>query len=212
MKAAWLFGVTFLTTLSLSPLRADEMGDDSSLQRTPPHSETKKEKTRYFIEDTSRVDAGTFHVGFAAGGNFYMEPKFDSSFNLTGEYFNDFGFQVGVYFDYDYKDTPLGLRGIVGYKYILSSVHVFDLEAIARMLFAFSQSVQYYVGVGVSTGVWFRTVTDTSAQEETALLPTLVVSTGFDFNPFMTDFKIMVHRIGDNSTIMGLELSFGFRL
>ncbi|MEZ4751752.1 MAG: hypothetical protein R3B54_14320 [Bdellovibrionota bacterium] len=31
----------------------------------------QQQKRKYFIPDTQRVDAGTFHVAFGAGGNFY---------------------------------------------------------------------------------------------------------------------------------------------
>ena len=92
---------------------------------------TKPSNRKYFTDDSPRTDAGVFHVGFAAGGNFYIEPRLttDPIPAPTGDFYKDFGFQAGVYFDHDYSELdeniPLMLRGMVGYKYILNSVHVF---------------------------------------------------------------------------------------
>ncbi|MCB0406289.1 MAG: hypothetical protein KDD51_16025 [Bdellovibrionales bacterium] len=172
----------------------------------------QQQKRKYFIPDPQRVDAGTFHVAFGAGGNFYIEPKFDSNGAAIGDYFKDFGFQGGVYFDYDYEDMRLGLRGWVGYKYVLNSVHVFGFEGRVRYLFTMSENVKFGLDMGVSGAMWLRTITSTSNQEEALFLPAFIIGAGFDFNPFMVDFKTLINRIGQNSTILGLELTFGFRL
>ncbi|MEZ4751751.1 MAG: hypothetical protein R3B54_14315 [Bdellovibrionota bacterium] len=106
----------------------------------------------------------------------------------------------------------LGLRGWAGYKYVLNSVHVFGFEGRVRYLFTMSENVKFGIDMGVSGAMWLRTVTSSSTQEESLFLPALIIGAGFDFNPFMVDFKTLINRIGENSTILGLELTFGFRL
>jgi len=181
-------------------------------KRTKRKRKPKKKKSKYFIEDTERVDAGIFHVAFAGGGNFYIEPKVDQNNVPIGEYFNDFGFALGVYFDYDYIDIPLQLRGFTGYKYILSSVHVFTFDGVTRIRFDFSKDVQFGMGIGASAAVWIRSETTTSPNEEVLFLPSFIINAGFDFNPFLVDFKWLINRFGENSTITGIELYFGVRL
>ena len=175
-------------------------------------------KNKFFIEDTSRVDAGGFHMGFALGGNFYVEPQYSLSSLPIGGYFNDFGFQGGVFFDYDYSELqeniPLALRGMIAYKYILNSVNVFAFDGTVRHMIRLSQKGQFGIGGGVSAGVWYRTVNAISSSEfqQTAFVPALIVETGFDFDPFMVDLKWMIKRFGNNNTTTGLELYFGVRL
>lgn len=187
-------------------------------QPTTPASPRKEKKDkRYFgTEKEPRIDAGIFHVGFAAGGNFFIEPKLSAA-NGTPlkEYFNDFGFGGGVVFDFDYsqmtENIPLMLRGFVGYRYVLRSVHVFDVQGIVRRMWQFSDSSSFGIGAGVSSALWFRTITDESLYEETLFLPSLVLETGFEFNPLMVDLKWLVNRLGTDSTINGVEFSLGIR-
>jgi hypothetical protein len=185
---------------------------------TPSTSKNKKSKQRkYFVPDPERSDAGIFNVAIAAGGNFYIEPQVDAATLLAnGNYFMDFGFQGGVFFDYDYsqmpENIPLALRGMIGYKYILSSVHVFDVDLAARYMLRVSDKSEFGIGPGISAAVWYRAITSTSNTEQVLFLPSFLLDLGFDFNPFMTDFKWVINRIGASSTIMGFELYFGFRL
>src|SRR4051812_23875518 len=82
---------------------------DTEAPPPPPPPVRKKSKTksgrREYVTDVDhndRSDAGVFHIGFAAGGNFYLEPKLlqvGTQQTTTGEYFKDFGFQGGAYFD-----------------------------------------------------------------------------------------------------------------
>ncbi len=174
------------------------------------------EKRKYFTDDSPRSDAGVFHVGFAGGGNFYIEPRINASTGApTGEYFKDFGFQAGVYFDHDYSELdeniPLMLRGMVGYKYILSSIHVFSFDGMVRHMFRLSDKASLGLGIGASGAVWYRTASANST-EEILFLPTVLIGAGFEFNPFMVDFKWGINRVGGENTIMGFELYFGFRL
>jgi hypothetical protein len=191
-----------------------------SQQRAQParSSKTKKGNRKYFTDDSPRTDAGVFHVGFAGGGNFYIEPQYSntSGSNVpTGAFFKDFGFQGGAYFDHDYSELdeniPLMLRGMVGYKYILNSVHVFSFDGMVRRMFRFSENASFGLGIGASAAVWYRVQSATS-NEEIILLPTVLIGAGFEFNPFMVDFKWAVNRVGGDNTIMGFELYFGFRL
>jgi hypothetical protein len=177
---------------------------------------TRGEKRKYFTDDSPRSDAGVFHVGFAAGGNFYIEPRINLSTGVaTGDFFKDFGFQAGVYFDHDYSELdeniPLMLRGMVGYKYVLSSVHVFSFDGMVRHMFRLSDKASLGVGIGASGAVWYRTAS-TNSNEEILFLPTVLIGAGFEFNPFMVDFKWALNRVGGENTIMGFELYFGFRL
>lgn len=222
--------ILLLVTLFLVPtaLRAEEEAlegeDEAPVQNLTPAPKPKKAKKtnkRYFgTEKPERVDAGVFHVAFAAGGNFYMEPKvFSSGANRgapVGEYFKDFGFQGGAYFDYDYSEMteniPLMVRGFVGYKYVLQSVHVFSFEGVARHIWRLSDSATYGIGIGASASVWYRSITGSSPYEETLFLPSFIVETGFEFNPFMIDLKWLINRFGPDTTITGVELYFGFRL
>ncbi len=179
-------------------------------------SRTMSDKRKYFTDDTPRSDAGVFHVGFAGGGNFYTEPVINRTTGApTGDYYKDFGFQAGVYFDHDYSELdeniPLMLRGMIGYKYILSTVHVFSFDGMVRRMFRFSEKASFGLGVGASAAMWYRAATNTSPTEEILFLPTILIGGGFEFNPFMADIKWAINRIGTN-TIMGFELYFGFRL
>lgn len=224
-----LLGLLLLT--SFSPLAsAEDEGQDVSeapaanepVKPLPEESSKKDRKgeKRKFItayNNQSRVDAGVFHVGFAAGGNFYIEPKVDATTKAPlGEYYKDFGFQAGVFFDYDYSEMdeniPLALRGMVGYKYILNSVHTFSFDGVVRHMWRLSEKATFGLGIGGSAAVWYRSVTSSSPDEEFIFLPSFVTSAGFEFDPFMVDFKWLINRMGQDSTITGLELYFGFRL
>ncbi|MBI3295124.1 MAG: hypothetical protein HYZ71_10380 [Deltaproteobacteria bacterium] len=189
----------------------------NTLRAAPKEQQAKNQK--YFVPDTDRVDAGVFHVAFAAGGNFYIEPEVQlNTNNPTGNYFKDFGFQAGAYFDYDYSELPenipLALRGMVGYKYVLNSAHVFTFDGMVRKMFRFSDNASFGVGLGGSAALWYRqpSATQIFATEQMVFLPSLLIGAGFDFTPFMIDFKWLVNRIGSNTAIMGFELYFGFRL
>lgn len=204
----------------------DEDLDDEQYEEpaTPPAAKKKRdrkgERKKHFIPDTSRVDAGIFHVAAVVGGNFYTEPKVTRNASnqivSTGEYFKDFGFQAGVIFDYDYSELdeniPLSLRGMLGYKYILSSVHVFAFDGSARKMFRFSDAASFGLGLGASAAVWYRSITTSSPDEEIVFLPSIFLTAGFDFTPFMVEFKWLVNKFGEDDTITGLELYFGFRL
>lgn len=221
-----IYTFLLLSILSL-PLRAEEeetVPEEESRQEEPsrPAKPVRKSKKRYFgTEKPERVDAGVFHVGFAAGGNFYTEPKYQVDRTTgkkepSGDYYKDFGFQAGAYFDYDYSEltenVPLSLRGMLGYKYVLSSVHVFTFDGMVRRIFRTSDASTFGIGMGGSAAVWYRAVTSTSPDEEVIFLPSFLVGAGFEFNPFMVDFKWLINRIGGDNTIMGFELYFGFRL
>ena len=150
--------------------------------------------------------------------NFYIEPKISASTKApTGDYFKDFGFQAGVYFDYDYsaleENIPLALRGMFGYKYILSSVHVFAFDAMVRRMFRFSEKSTFGLGFGGSAALWFRPESKVAplAAEEIIFLPSLVLGAGFEFNPVFVDYKLLLNRIGQNATILGMELYAGVR-
>jgi len=243
----WLvfFGAVLCFSLIPPVWAEDDMEEDSyeeeteaeELPKLKPVSPKKKSssavnksKTRkYFTDDTPRSDAGIFHVGFALGGNVYIEPKLFKAGNSQGgqagefadDYFKDFGYQGGVYFDYDYSRTteniPLALRGFLGYKYALNSTHIFAAEGMVRRMFNVSESTDFGLGAGVSLATWFRqtnlsTADEESEIEQTVLLPTFIVEAGFDFNPFMVDLKWMIHRFGTGETLMGAEFYFGVRL
>jgi hypothetical protein len=178
---------------------------------------SQKDKRKYFVPDLDRVDAGVFHVALLIGGNFYFEPAVDpSTLVATGNYFNDFGFQAGVNFDYDYSalsdNIPLELRGFVGYKWVLSSVNVFTFDGVVRRMFKVSPGAQFGVGVGGSAAIWYRVVTSTSPAEEVLFLPSFIVESGFDFDPLMVEFKWLVNQIGPDATRMGFEFYFGIRI
>lgn len=188
--------------------------------RQPPVKDKDKwdrnRKRKYFVPDPERSDAGIFHVAFAVGGNFYIEPVVNlSTKTATGDYFKDFGFQGGVVFDYDYsaltENVPLGIRGMVGYKYIFSSMHVFAFDGIARYMFRVSDWTTFGLGTGVSAAVWYRTSGD-GRDEQTLFVPSFVISGGFEFNPFMTELKWLITRIGSDVNVFGFELNFGLRL
>jgi len=188
----------------------------------PVQKKSKPKPRKYFSDDTPRTDAGIFHVAFALGGNVYIEPKlFSNTGDFADDYFKDFGYQGGVYFDYDYsrmtENIPLALRGFVGYKYALNSTHIFAVEGMVRRMFQVSQNTDFGLGVGVSLATWFRSQSLTSNGEvsqidQTVLLPTFILGAGFDFNPFMVDLKWMIHRFGVGETLMGAEFYFGVRL
>lgn len=206
-----------------TPLPPSETVRTKQHTRKTASEKSDKEKDRkYFVPDPQRIDAGVFHVGFAVGGNFYMEPKFSlntrgqRSSAPTGDYFKDFGFQAGVYFDYDYsaltENVPLGLRGMIGYKYILSSVHIFAFDGLARYMFRTSDKSTFGLGAGVSAAMWYRAITDTSVEEQVLFLPSFVLGAGFEYNPFMVDFKWLIQNFSSAASIFGFELYFGLRL
>lgn len=223
--------LSFLAFTLASPVLAeedyteDEVLEEETVQPPPakaaqPKPKKNSQKRKFVTDHPERSDAGIFHVGFAVGGNFYMEPEFalDASTGakvFADNYTKDFGFQGGAYFDYDYsqldENIPLGLRGFVGYKYILNTTHAFSIDGMVRRMFNFSEKVAFGLGVGGSAAIWFRQESDTS-DEETLFLPSLLIGAGFEFEPFMVDFKWLVNRIGSESTIMGFELYFGVRL
>ncbi len=221
--------VALLLALPVTSVHAEE--DDGAVESRPATAaepaaaetvKTKKEKDKqkrkYMIYDPDRVDAGIFYVGFAVGGNFYIEPQIDTTTKApNGQYFKDFGYQAGVFFDYDYsaleENIPLALRGMVGYKYILNSVHVFAFDAMVRRMFRFSEKSTFGLGFGGSAALWFRpgSIKPPVAAEEIIFLPSLVLGAGFEFNPVMVDFKMLINRIGQNATILGFELYAGVR-
>lgn len=231
-NALWILLALFLMGFNSLSYAEEETGDETSYyseeseEAPPPPPVTEKPKAKrlkgkgrrkYFVPDTSRSDAGLFHVAIAAGGNFYIEPAVNRNTNqATGNYFKDFGFQGGVYFDYDYsaltENVPLGLRGMVGYKYILSSVHQFTFDALARYMFRVSDKSTFGLGLGTGVSLWYRAQTSSSPTEQFIFLPSAIIGAGFEFNPFMADFKWCIQRFGDNNTIMGWELYFGLRL
>ena len=114
----WLvfFGAVLCFSLIPPVWAEDDMEEDSyeeeteaeELPKLKPVSPKKKSssavnksKTRkYFTDDTPRSDAGIFHVGFALGGNVYIEPKLFKAGNSQGgqagefadDYFKDFGY------------------------------------------------------------------------------------------------------------------------
>lgn len=189
--------------------------------QTPPSSTGRRRDTKrkFFNDDSKRIDAGVFHVGFAAGGNFYTQHQSDLTTGIpTGDYYKDFGFQAGVFFDHDYSELedniPLMLRGMVGYKYILNSVHVFAFDGLVRRMFRFSDAAAFGVGVGVSAAIWYQTSNSASAvvTEDIVFLPSLLIGAGFEFEPFMIDFKWLINKFGAGTAVTGFELYFGFRL
>lgn len=202
----------------LLPAQKAQPANSLPSETAPKKDKREKKEKRFFgTEKEPRIDAGVFNVAFAVGGNFFMEPKlFKVNGEATGEYFNDFGFGGGVFFDYDYsqmtENIPLMLRGFVGYRYILQSVHVFDVEGIVRRMWQFSEASSFGIGVGVSSALWYRSLTDNSPYEETLFLPSMVVETGFEFNPMMVQLKWLVNRLGSDSSINGIEFMFGIRL
>lgn len=242
------FLLLIVTAISFSmsrPLRAEDDYEEDSYEEETVEEEVPKLKPvspksksappskaksrKYFTDDTPRSDAGIFHVGFALGGNVYIEPKLFKAGNTLGgqagdfadDYFKDFGYQGGVYFDYDYSRTseniPLALRGFLGYKYALNSTHIFAMEGMVRRMFNVSENTDFGLGAGVSLATWFRqtkltTTNEESEIEQTVLLPTFIIGAGFDFNPFMVDLKWMIHRFGTGETLMGAEFYFGVHL
>lgn len=191
-------------------------------KKTKPAPITPRKPRKYFSDQSPRTDAGIFHVGFALGGNFYIEPKLFADTNeFADDYFKDFGYQGGVFFDYDYsrmtENIPLALRGFVGYKYTMNSTHVFSLEGIVRRMFQLSENSDFGLGAGVSLASWFRQTVEvvnnqTTELDQTVLLPTFILEAGFDFNPFMVELKGMIHRFGTGQNLLGAEFYFGVRL
>lgn len=183
-----------------------------------PKPRVRKRRRHYITEGhEDRIDAGIFHVAAAIGGNFYTEPIVTSTLQPTGQYSKDFGFGGGAYFDYNYNELddniPLGLRGFLGYKYILSSVHVFTFDGMVRKMFNMSERVTFGLGFGGSVAMWYRTIrTGISTREQIVFLPSLILGAGFEFTPFLVDFKLLINQIGENATRLGVELYFGFRL
>lgn len=199
-----------------SPVLAEEQ---QPAEDPVPAQQPKKQGRKYMVPDPNRVDAGVFHVGFAVGGNFYIEPQINNTTGApNGDYFKDFGFQAGVYFDYDYsaltENVPLSLRGMVGYKRILKSINVFTFDGAVRHMWRFSERATFGAGIGGSTAIWFRESSGTApvAAEEIIFLPSFLITFGFEYNPFMVDVKWLINRFGQDSTITGVELYFGFRL
>lgn len=208
----------------------EEYEEETVIEESRPVDSNRKalrekpniKKRKYFSDTSPRSDAGIFHVGFALGGNVYIEPKLRASDNeFVDDYFKDFGYQGGVYFDYDYsrasENIPLALRGFLGYKYALNSTHIFAAEGVVRRIFNLSENSDFGIGAGVSLATWFRNITQISSVEtveieQTVLLPTFILSAGFDFNPFLVDLKWMIHRFGVGETLMGAEFYFGVRL
>jgi hypothetical protein len=227
-STSWIFlALALIAFQSLPPKAwAEEEEDEGYISEeekpasaTPaePEAKPKKKKAsgkrKYFTDNSPRSDAGVFHVAATVGGNFYIEPDVSST---TGEYFKDFGFAVGVTFDYDYSELdeniPLCLRGMIGYKYVLNSVHVAAFDGVVRHMWRFSEKSSFGLGLGGSAAVWYRAVTPTSPTEEIIFLPSFVMEAGFDFNPFMIDIRLLINRIKADSSILGGELYFGFRL
>ncbi len=174
------------------------------------------QKRKYFTDQSPRTDAGVFHVAATFGGNFYIEPEVNASLVPTGNYHKDFGFAVGATFDYDYSELdeniPLCLRGFVGYKYVLNSVHVATFDGIVRKMWRFSERSSFGLGLGGSAAVWYRVAIPSVSSEEIIFLPSFIIEGGFDFNPFMVDLRLLINRIKGDSSILGGELYFGFRL
>ncbi len=217
----------FACLIPATGLRAEEEdGAAEKLSTSPPASAParnekteRKQKRKYMIYDPERVDAGIFYVGFAVGGNFYIEPKISSTTKAPiGDNFKEFGFQGGLFFDYDYsaqeENIPLALRGMVGYKYILNSVHVFAFDAMIRRMFRFSEKATFGLGFGASAAIWFRSESKVAplAAEEILFLPSLVLGAGIEFNPVFVDFKVLINKIGQDATILGMEAYVGVRL
>lgn len=229
------FFVKFLTMLipflllanTVSAEEEEGYDEQSPIEAPPPKKPAKRAKQkRYFVAqdpDEKRVDAGIFSVGFAVGGNFYTEPQTTEVTDSkgvkrqtpNGDYYKDFGFQGGVYFDYDYsqlnENIPLGIRGMLGYKYILSTTHVFSFDGVVRRMFNFSEGVTFGAGIGGSAALWYR-AESTEAVSESIFLPSFIATFGFEFNPFMVDFKWLINRFQSDNTITGVELYFGVRL
>ena len=143
----WIVCITLVLGLSPALRAEEEETGDEEVQETTTRSTTikktektekKKERRKFITDHPDRIDAGIFYVAAAIGGNFYTEPRFTAAGAPSGDYFNDFGFQGGVYFDYDYsqltENVPLALRGFVGYKYILNSVHCFSFDGMVRRM------------------------------------------------------------------------------
>ncbi len=211
---------------------ADEEEDEGYLTEEPAKKDEKEadpakpkkkklQKRKYFTDDSPRTDAGVFHVAATFGGNMYIEPEVNNSNLPTGNFHKDFGFAAGVTFDYDYSELdeniPLMLRGFVGYKYVLSSVHVATFDGIVRRMWKFSEKSSFGLGFGGSAAVWYRVELTSStgtvlANEEIIFLPSFIMEAGFDFNPFMIDIRLLINRIKGDSSILGGELYFGFRL
>ena len=215
--------LVILTLLLAVPSFAESESKDDEEISVPEASSSPKEtprkkkydKRKYLTDSHDRVDSGIFHVGIGIGGNFWIEPEVDNATSPTGNYFKDPGFQAGVYFDWDYsqmpENIPLGLRGMIGYKYILRSVHVFAFDGMVRRMFNFSEDAAFGLGFGASAAFWYRTITANSPNEEMVFLPSLVAGAGFEFTPFMAEFKWLVNQIAAESSRMGFELTFGFR-
>jgi hypothetical protein len=229
---AWTFLVLALLagqTLSKTALAEDEdegylteeskePAKESGSSQPQPAKPKKRslQKRKYFTDQSPRTDAGVFHVAATLGGNFYIEPEVNASLVPTGNYHKDFGFAAGVTFDYDYSELdeniPLCLRGFIGYKYVLNSVHVATFDGIVRRMWRFSEKSSFGLGFGGSAAVWYRVEIPSVSTEEIIFLPSFIMEAGFDFNPFMIDLRLLINRIKGDSSIMGGELYFGFRL
>jgi hypothetical protein len=230
-STSWVFlALVLLLGHSLpSAAWAEDEEDDSYLTEDskakaepdqPQPAKPKKkslQKRKYFTDNSPRQDAGVFHVAATVGGNFYIEPEVNqTTLAPTGNFHKDFGFAVGVTFDYDYSELdeniPLCLRGMFGYKYVLNSVHVATFDGIVRRMWRFSERSSFGLGMGGSAAVWYRVEIPSVSTEEILFLPSFVLEAGFDFNPFMIDIRLLINRIKGDSSILGGELYFGFRL
>ncbi len=226
VKLVILLVLTANFTTKLHAEEEESFDEQSPIEAPPPKHPIRKapKQRRYYVAqdpEERRTDAGIFYVGFAVGGNFYMEPVVSKNVTtsvttLTGDYYKDFGFQGGVYFDYDYskltENVPLGIRGMVGYKYVLNSTHVFAFDGVVRRMFNVSDKVTFGLGMGGSAALWYRSDTAANANSETVFLPSFITTFGFEFNPFMVDFKWLINRFQVDNTITGFELYFGVRL
>lgn len=186
-------------------------------QRNEQRNEQQPKRRYYFTNDEPRTDSGVFHVAFAVGGNFWIEPElFASSYTPTGGTFEDFGFTVGAVFDWDYSELdeniPLMLRGMINYKYILSSTNVFGFDGVVRYMWRFSDRASFGFGIGASAAIWHRADIASTAAEETIFLPSMIFEAGFEFDPFMVEFKWMINKLGEDANRFGFELNFGIRL
>lgn len=209
-------------TSQKSSQRLSSPGDGTLQSQSTNTSGNQKKVRTFFNSQEKRVDAGVFHVGFAAGGNFFIEPEEYGtiySSESTGQYFTSFGLQAGIYLDHDYSEltenVPLMIRAIIGYRYILDSIHIFAVDGLVRYMMRFSEHNALGLGGGVSAGIWYvpgSYYAPPYTVNEVAFVPALLLSAGIEFDNFFGDFKTMVKEINSFSTILGFELSFGFRL
>jgi hypothetical protein len=79
-------------------------------------------------------------------------------------------------------------------------------------MFRVSDWTTFGLGTGVSAGVWYRPAGNSVRETQTLFVPSFLITAGFEFNPFMTDLKWSITRVGSDVNVMGWELSFGVRL